>query len=117
MKNDFELKQGHHFQFKSQAAPSINFDGNVYCTVLEIIPLKKLSYSWQCGDGNEITIDSVVVWTLHEKENGTELQLVHSGFKETSNLTIIAAMDAGWLKNIQKIAERINTLKNGTANT
>lgn len=48
MENDFKPVVGHQFQFRSKPAPAIDFDGNVYCTVLEIIPFKKLTYSWKC---------------------------------------------------------------------
>jgi hypothetical protein len=37
--------------FKTKALPAIEFDGNVYCEVLEVIPLKKLSYTWKEDPG------------------------------------------------------------------
>jgi uncharacterized protein YndB with AHSA1/START domain len=112
MKSDFQLVVGHEFQFSSRPVPAIQFDGNVYCKVLEIIPFKKLSYSWKCGPGNgQILIDSIVVWTLNPKDNGTELLLEHSGFKENEGLELIAAMDKGWLANMKKIFESLNVAK------
>jgi uncharacterized protein YndB with AHSA1/START domain len=117
MKNDFLPIVGHDFQFKTNPIPSLNFDGIVYCTVLEIVPLKKLSYSWKSGAGDgKITIDSVVVWTLQPKDKGTDLFLVHSGFSETENLAMYTGLLNGWLKNLQKIAERLNDAKHGTTN-
>jgi len=115
MKNDFQPVVGRQFRFWTNPMPKFDFDGMVYCTVLEIIPFKKLSYSWEGGPGNgKITLDSVVVWTLHPKENGTELHLAHSGFSEAENLAIFTIMNDGWLKNMKKIADLINTVKNGT---
>ncbi len=109
MKNDFQPVVGHAFQFRSNPAPSIDFDGVVYCTVLEAKPFEKLSYSWKCGPGvGKITIDSVVTWTLIPRDGGTELQLDHSAFKVMENLMIFTAMDQGWQKNINKIYELIN---------
>ena len=109
MKNDFEPIVGYDFQFKSTPVPNLDFDGNVYCKVLEIVPCKKLSYSWKTGPGNnQVAIDSIVLWTLHEKDNGTELQLDHTGFKET-DVSMFLAVDEGWLKNMKKIADLINT--------
>jgi uncharacterized protein YndB with AHSA1/START domain len=33
---------------------------------VEVVPLQKLSYSWKTGPGEgRITVDSLVVWTLH----------------------------------------------------
>ena len=115
MENDFQPIVGHDFQFRTRAMPSFNFDGIVYCKVLEIVPHKKLSYSWKGGPGNgKITLDSVVVWTLHAQDNGTELQLDHSGFTEADAM-MYTIMDDGWLKNIKEIAELINK-KHGTTN-
>ena len=114
MKSDFQLALGHEFQFRSNPVPAIQFDGIVYCKVLEIIPFKKLSYSWKCGPGKgQILIDSIVVWTLTPKDNGTELIVDHSGFKENEGLELIAAMDKGWLANMKKILERLNADKHG----
>lgn len=115
MKNDFQLIEGHEFQFRSNPYPPIGFDGIVYCMVLEIVPFKKLSYSWKCGPGEgKITIDSVVVWTLLPKDNGTELQLEHTAFKQMENLMMFNAMDEGWRSNMQKISEFINKTQNDT---
>ncbi|HEY1871712.1 MAG TPA: SRPBCC domain-containing protein [Chitinophagaceae bacterium] len=108
MKNDFEPIVGYDFKFNSRPVPQLDFDGIVYCKVLEIVPQKKLTYSWKCGPGNnQITVDSIVEWTLHEKDNGTELQLDHTGFHET-NMSMFLAVDEGWLKNMKKIGELIN---------
>ena len=49
MKNDFKPIVGHEFQFKTNPMPGFDFDGNIYCKVLEIVPNKKLIYSWKGG--------------------------------------------------------------------
>jgi uncharacterized protein YndB with AHSA1/START domain len=117
MKNDFMPVIGYDFQFSANPLPDFDFDGIVYCKVLEIVPFKRLSYSWKSGPGNgRITLDSVVVWTLHPKDNGTELLLHHSGFKE-ADFKIYPLINQGWLKNIQKIAGLINNAKHDTTNT
>ena len=114
MKSNFLPIVGYDFTFTTRPLPSLNFDGNVYCKVLEIIPFKKLSYSWKGGPGEgKITLDSIVVWTLQSKDNGTELVLEHTGFKET-HFTMFSVMDEGWLKNIKKIGELINNVTHGT---
>ena len=105
MKSDFQPVIGHEFTFRIGRKSSLDFDGIVYCKVLEIVPFKKLSYSWKAGPGNQkITLDSVVIITLTEKDNGTELTLQHNGFTDVNN-SVFAIMDAGWLKNIRKINE------------
>ncbi len=117
MENDFLPIVGHDFQFRTKPLPQFNFDGTAYCKVLVIVPLKKLSYSWKGGPGDgRITLDSLVEWKLQSKEEGTELFLEHSGFTEVENAAIYPAMDAGWLKNVQKIAALINIAKHGHAN-
>lgn len=114
MPTDFLPIVGRDFQFRTSPIEKFDFDGIVYCKVLEIVPHKRLSYSWKGGPGDgRVTMDSIVVWTLVAKDDGTELSLVHSGFKEIKNLLIYNAMDDGWLKNMKKIGELINAAKHG----
>ena len=81
MPTDFEPILGHEFTFRTGPLPKFDFDGIVYCRVLEILAPKKLVYSWKGGPGDgQITMDSIVTWTLVEKDQGTELNLEHSGF-------------------------------------
>ena len=67
-----------------------------------------LSYSWKTGPGSgKIDLDSIVLWKLIPKDNGTELLLEHTGFKNYKNISMFSAMSEGWYKNIQKIAALI----------
>ena len=59
----------HSFSFRADG-------GAVDCQVLEVDPNKTLSYTWAAYG-----LESVVTWTLTPKGRGTELKLVHSGFK------------------------------------
>jgi uncharacterized protein YndB with AHSA1/START domain len=118
MRNDFQPIVGFDFQFRTNPIPGLHFDGICYCKVLEIVPFKKLSYSWKSGPGEgEITLDSVVVWKLEPKDKGTELFLEHSGFAKKENLNLYNGLADGWLKNIQKIADRLNAAQHGNTNT
>src|SRR5882757_2111296 len=68
MKNDFQPIVGHDFRFTTKPIPSLNLDGVFHCKVLELIPMKKLTYSWRGGPGNgKISFDTIVVWTLNAK--------------------------------------------------
>ncbi|MEO8855023.1 MAG: SRPBCC domain-containing protein [Ginsengibacter sp.] len=117
MLNDFEPILGYDFQFKTRPHPDMDFDGIIYCKVLEIVPYKKLSYSWKTGPGEgKITIDSIVEWSLTPKDNGTDLKLVHNGFKEIADFNMYSLVDDGWLRNIKKIDNLLNVKTNGTAN-
>ena len=99
MENNFKPIVGHKFQFKTKPKIKFGFDGIVYCEVLELIPFKKLSYSWKGGSGAEkIKLDSIVTWTLIDKNNGTELILEHSGFKGVKNYLAYIIMNNGWAK-------------------
>lgn len=68
------------------------------------------------GNG-KITVDSLVVWTLIAKDNGTELLLDNTGFKEMENFAIFSAMEEGWPKHIQRIVENINAAKHDKTNS
>ena len=114
MKSDFMPIEGHEFQFRNKPVPQLDFDGIVYCKVLEVVPFKKLSYTWKLGPGDgTINVDSIVRWELKEKDNGTELFLVHGDFAILENTGVFEAMNKGWLDNIHKIAERLNAQQNG----
>jgi len=117
MKNDFQPIIGLDFQFRTGPIPSLDFDGIFYCKVLELVPFKKLSYSWKSGPGEgEITLDSVVVWKLQPKDNGTELFLEHSGFAKKENLNFYNGLMHGWLEKFDKIAKLLNAAQHGNTN-
>jgi uncharacterized protein YndB with AHSA1/START domain len=109
MENDFALIPGHEFQFRTNPYPDLGFDGIFSCQVVEIVPLKRLSYTWKAGPRpGTVSLDTLVVWTLIQKPNGTQLVLEHSGFEERNRL-MYTSMTAGWLKHMQTIGERITT--------
>jgi uncharacterized protein YndB with AHSA1/START domain len=113
MPNDFQPIIGYDFQFKIKPIPQFDFDGIVYCKVLEIVPFKKLSYTWKAGPGDGIiNLDSIVTWTLITKDNGTELLLDHSGMM--INDGIYSGMNTGWQQNIKKIDTLINSAHDTT---
>lgn len=108
MENDFKPEVGHKFQFRTKPKIKLGFDGIVYCQVLELIPLKKLSYSWKGGMGEKPSLDSVVTWTLEAVEGGTNLTLEHTGFKGFKNYITYLIMNKGWLKIGKRILIRLN---------
>jgi len=115
MKNDFQPIVGLDFQFRTNPIPSLNFDGIFYCKVLEVVPFKRLSYSWKSGPGEgEITLESIVVWKLEPKDKGTELFLEHSGFAKEENLNFYKGLTDGWVEKLHNIANLINSAQHGT---
>ena len=110
MENDIKPIVGHQFQFRAKPAPSIEFDGICYCKILSVVPFKQLSYSWKCSPtDNGHKIDTIVKWTLAPKDNGTELNLHQTGFKELENNLFYMAMDNGWAKNMEKLLQNLNS--------
>jgi len=118
MKTDFKPVIGHEFEFKTNPHPDVDFGGTFYCKVLELVPLKKLSYSWQCKSiAGVVNIDSVVKWELQAKDNGTQLLLEHGDFKVLENMMLVNSMNEGWLKNMHKIADSLNKTIHGNTNS
>jgi uncharacterized protein YndB with AHSA1/START domain len=117
MKNDFQPIVGTNFQFRTGPSARLNFDGIFYCKVLEVTPFKRLSYSWNAGPGEgKIALNSVVIWDLVPKDNGTEIFLEHSGFRKKENLDFYNALLHGWLEKFQNIDKLINAAQHGHTN-
>jgi uncharacterized protein YndB with AHSA1/START domain len=111
MPNNFMPVLGHEFQFTVKPIPSLDLDGIFHCKVLEMVPLKKLTYTWRGGSGNGVfTLDTVVEWTLEKYGNGTKLLLKQSGFKDT-NLSVFKSMTDGWKKQVQIMVDHLIAAK------
>ncbi|MCW2397894.1 SRPBCC family protein [Sphingobium sp. B2D3C] len=102
----FEAEVGKQFTFQTTAAGA--WDGLIRCRVLEIIPEKLFSFSWQGGDAANVgygsLMDTVVTWTLTPEGNGTRLRLVHSGFVLPRNETAYENMTKGWREVVEKVS-------------
>ncbi|HTI57423.1 SRPBCC domain-containing protein [Mucilaginibacter sp.] len=117
MKNDFQPIVGRDFQLRGKPLPGLNFDGIFHCRVLEIIPFKKLVYSWKSGPGGgEITLESVVTWQFVPRDNGTEVFLQHSGFAKKENLDFYNGLLHGWVEKFQNIEKLLNAAQHGHTN-
>ena len=109
MENNIQPVVGHKFQFHAKPNADIDFDGTVYCEVLTIVPLKQFSYSWKCNPTDSgFKIDTVVMWTLTPKNDGTELHLHQTGFKEHEFDGFYMAMKNGWVKQTEKLLQQID---------
>ncbi len=100
----FEPAVGNHFTF--QTTPAGEWDGLIRCEVLEVIPNERLVYTWTGGhDGNVgygSRLETIVTWTLVQREGGTRLRLVHAGFRP-ANASAFKNMSEGWPKVLQRI--------------
>jgi uncharacterized protein YndB with AHSA1/START domain len=109
MKSDFKPIAGHKFRFTFVSKPEGKYDGVVYCEVLEVKPFTRLSYSWNGSTQDKSrNYNSVVVWTLVPKANGTELQLQHNGF---TMLEDILTHTNGWNSCVTKLSAQFNSLQ------
>ena len=118
MPTDFQPVVGHKFRFTTKPLPQLASDGVCHCEVTELVPFKKLSYTWKTGPGDgSISLDTLVVWTLTETADGTELNLLHSGFKEKTNLDIYNGMTNGWKGNLEKIRTKLNAQKDAASHS
>ncbi len=107
MKTNFQPIVGYKFYFIGNCDDSGK--AAAQCEVLEIKPYTQLSYSWQANSVyDSMPFNSKVVWTLIPKENGTELQLVHTGF---TGLDDVIAHNDGWTRIGNNIAAFFNTVK------
>jgi len=73
---EFKAQEGCKFQFSGGPDPETQYLH--LCEVTEVIPEKKLTYSW-CYDGYEG--NSFVTFELFGRENKTCLKLTHNGFE------------------------------------
>ena len=84
-----------------------DWDGVVHCEVLELVPQRKLVYSWKGGSGGNTTygsaLDTVVTWTLTPVAGGTHLRMVHAGFRSPENDVAFDAMSPGWTRILHSI--------------
>lgn len=107
MKSDFAPVVGHKFRFVG----GCDHEGTTaaHCEVLEVHPCTRLVYSWQTNSlADSKPFDSTVVWTLVPKGNGTELQLLHTGFRAVED---VLAHNDGWTRLGQKMVDHLNTIK------
>jgi uncharacterized protein YndB with AHSA1/START domain len=107
MPNDFAPEVGRRFNF--QTKPIADWDGVVHCEVLEIVPNRRLVYSWKGGSPANSkygsTLDSLVTWTLTPVAGGTRLRLVHAGFRSPDNDFAFDAMSSGWGRIVGRMEE------------
>jgi len=109
MKTDFQPIVGHKFRFTFTPKPDSKYEGIVHCEVLEVKPFTRLSYSWNGRTQSKSrNFNSTIVWTLVPKDNGTELQLQHSGFEVLED---ILNHSNGWNSCLKRFEELISVNK------
>lgn len=94
MRNDFEARPGHQFQFHDKPRPG--FSGAVNCEVIEIEPPSRLAYKW-VSEG----LNTIVRFSLEPASGGgTRLILEHSGFDGAGGMMISALLS--WNRRLRE---------------
>jgi uncharacterized protein YndB with AHSA1/START domain len=102
--SELALEQGASFTLRTQPQPG--WDGTVDCTLLEIEPHTRLSYTWNVGEW----LETVVTFTLTRTESGTRVMLVQSGFKSGQKQNFGGAR-YGWRmmgEKLESLLERLS---------
>lgn len=112
MENDIQPTVGHRFNFR--AKPMGDWDGIVYCEVLEVDEPNRLVYSWKGGSDKSEDyghlLDTTVTWTLTPTATGgTKLNLAHFGFQPDDYAFQI--MGQGWRQMLP--AEKMTRILSG----
>jgi uncharacterized protein YndB with AHSA1/START domain len=103
MRNDFEPIVGHKFNFR--AAPVHGWNGVTDCEVLEIIPLQRLTYSWNAsGEQAPDGLKTIVTWTLTRCEKGTHVRMEQSGFRPQDDAGY-RGMGGGWPRILERLEQ------------
>ena len=103
MPTDFEPVVGKRFTFKTR--PMGDWDGVVRCQVVELVPNRRLVYSWKGGGTNPAPLDTTVTWTLEPEGSGTRVRMVHAGFRLPANDFAYDAMTPGWQHIVKRLGE------------
>ncbi len=93
MRNDFQAKVGHRFQFHDR--PRLGWRGIVDCEVLEADAPRRLSFTWR---GHPTHKRTTVTWTLEPVTGGTRLRLEHRGFVGVAGVLLGLLLGRGWRK-------------------
>lgn len=105
MENNFQAKEGVHFQFRTK--PNENWDGIINCVVTHIDPPRQLSYSWT---GKHIGYMTNVHWKLSVVNDKTKLELRHEGFQSINDSSTINWFDAhtkGWNNFLDQLSKTL----------
>lgn len=101
----FAPEVGNRFTYRT--TPAGEWDGTIQCEVLEVVPNRRLVYSWKGGHeanaGYGSKLETVVSWTLARAGEGTRVRVVHSGFVLPRNDTAYRNMSDGWKKVVRRL--------------
>ena len=89
------------FRFLKENSQQLEKDFVVEGKVIEIIPNKKLVYTWKPTDDPNYP-NSIVTWTIdNEDSNKTRITVVHSGLEEVNDYD---KLEKGWAYFINRLS-------------
>jgi uncharacterized protein YndB with AHSA1/START domain len=95
MKNDFQPRLGHRFNFRAKPIPGM-WNGVTDSEVLEIDAPRRLVYSWNAsGEEAPDGLKTIVTWTLTPVAGGTLVRMEQAGFRPQDQGGY-DAMGGGW---------------------
>ncbi len=103
MATTFEPRVGHRFEMRDRPRPG--WDGIVRSTVLEVEPERRLSYTWERGQGEKIP--TTVTFTVEPTATGTRLKVDHKNFQGLSAIMLSFILASGWKKMIAERMTRV----------
>jgi uncharacterized protein YndB with AHSA1/START domain len=107
MPTTFEPKVGHRFEMRDKPRPGWN--GIVESQVLELEPERRLSYTWERGQGEKVP--TTVTFTLEPSPSGTRLKVDHKNFQGLSAVALSFVLAGGWKKMVnQRLTKVLNTM-------
>lgn len=101
MPNDFVAEVGRKFTFVPDHPTP--WDGNVECEVLQLLPRKKMVWSWSTRGMNE---PSRVEFELIPRRGGTELVFRHGGAAEDP---IAQGLESGWPDMLDRLTATLGS--------
>jgi len=101
MRNNFTGTLRKEFQFFAQ--PSDDWDGRVFCSLVEFQPPAKIAFTW---DANNIGGETLVTIELTAQDDSTRIKLVHANFENASRdvRPIVERHVAGWEDHLRVLA-------------
>jgi uncharacterized protein YndB with AHSA1/START domain len=104
MRNSFTGKLQKEFQFYAQ--PSDDWDGTVFCTLVEFRRPTKIAFTW---DANNIGGETLVTIELIAQGDSTRIRLVHANFENASGdiAPIVKRHAAGWEDHLFVLASQL----------
>ena len=104
MRNNFTGKLQKEFQFFAQ--PSSDWDGTLYCKLVEFRRPTKLAFTW---DANDIGGETLVTIELIAQGDSTRIKLVHANFENASLdiAPIIERHAVGWEDHLRVLGTQL----------